>query len=154
MKFFSSIQSIRKDKLTVLDLASLDVTKGSALDVVRLDSIISEEFSNPALKKNKETIAIVNTTKEGRLGTRVARSLSVMGMDVIRVTDAQQPIQETRLAYAKDIHASESIAHILRDLFLLKKEHLHVDEQVTNEYRSDYVLFLGEDAAKMFAITR
>lgn len=161
-RFFSSL---RKDQFSSIDLSSSSVLKpvekggGSGgeqllqLDPVRLDPLIFELFSNDAVRKENTAVAIVNTTGELRLGTRIARALSNMGVDVISVTSTGDSLAETQLVTASGVDEESNTAELVQRVLLLKKEQTKKNPEKALEYRADLVLFLGKDIAELYSGT-
>ncbi|HZZ98868.1 MAG TPA: LytR C-terminal domain-containing protein [Candidatus Saccharimonadia bacterium] len=163
-RFFSGL---RKDQFSVVDLASSSVLKPSEqpgapgqatadptlqqLDPIKLDPLVFQLFSDDALRKENTAVAIVNTTGELRLGTRIARALSNMGVNVISVTSTNDQLQNSQLLGAEDNSTKTRAATLIQHVLLLPNTQLKKDPAQTLENRSDLVLMLGKDIAQMYA---
>jgi hypothetical protein len=163
-RFFSSL---RPDQFSSIDIASSSVflppaqptTPGQAvadptllqLDPVKLDPLVFQLFSDDALRKENAAVAIVNTTGELRLGTRVARALSNMGVNVISVTSTNDGLATTQLLTADVVGTQTRAAKLIQRLLLLPNANLKTDAARTLEFRSDLVLMLGKDIATMYS---
>lgn len=151
--------SMRRDQVNVVDLLSANVVKRSTVpggeltysaDIVKMDVLISQLFSDIEYQKERKVIAVVNTTTEARLATRVARALTMMGVDVVNIQQVSQTLEHTKLEYEDKKLETSRAASLIRSLFSLSPSAEAVSPQHSIEYRADLVLFLGTDAAKLF----
>lgn len=151
--------SMRRDQVNVVDVLSANVVKRSTVpggeltytsDIIKMDVLISQLFSDIEYQKERKVIAVVNTTTEARLATRVARALTMMGVDVVNIQQVSQTLEHTKLEYEDKKLETSRAASIIRSLFSLSPSAEAVSPQHSIEYRADLVLFLGTDAAKLF----
>jgi len=153
------LRSLRKDKLNAVDVTSANVLKrattpggepGYTIDVLKMDALVTQLFTDVAYRKEGRTIAVVNTTSEARLATRVARTLTLMGIDVVNIQQTSSILERTRLEYEDNMMATSRAVDTIRTLFQLAQSGEGVSPQHSIEYRADLVLFLGKDAAQLF----
>ncbi len=156
---WSLFGSMRRDQVNTVDILSANVLKRNTVpggeltytaDIVKMDTLISQLFSNVEYQKERKVIAVVNTTTEARLATRVARALTLMGADVVNIQQTSQTMERTRLEYEKETLGTSHTASLIRSLFSLSSSAEGVNPQHSLEYRADFVVFLGNDAAKLF----
>lgn len=141
---------VRKDKMTSIDMLSSGLIHGDELDIVKCDQIISQVFPDPKIREEQISVAIVNTTDEAKLGTRLGRIFFNMGINVVRVTDSKDTYEKTRIVYSYNDHKNFLATKIIQNIFVISKDNVFKDSQVAEEYRADLVLLVGEDIAKVF----
>ena len=155
-KFFGSM---RKDQLSVIDALSSSLVKPLDQhpkdellympDFLKLDAFVISVFADPDLRKEDQAIAVVNTTGETRLATRVARVLNLMGYDVVNIAQNPNTIEKTRLDVKQKELFSTKTVRALQAFFQLGTKEIFVSQQHAIEYRADMVLFLGADTAAL-----
>lgn len=161
-KFFASM---RKNQLSIIDVLSSSLVKpvdqqpidqqpidqkpkGETLyapDFLKLDALIHSLFADPDLRKEDKAIAVINTTGEARLATRVARALNLMGYDVVNIAQTSNAIGKTHLDLGQKELFSTKTVQTLQPFFSLETKEVTVSQQHALEYRADIVLFLGTD---------
>lgn len=139
---FDKIKRINLEEAGLLDKDKLpDGTDILTSDNVKLDSL-SNFFADPALKKERKTIAVFNSTSVPGLAQKAARLISNMGGEVIIVSNSGTELQKSAvlgeksktLDYLKQIFTSNgTIDPKLEDLV---------------SSRAAINLFLGEDYFK------
>lgn len=144
------LSHVRKDKMTRVDLVSSGAVNNSTLDIIKSDEIVSKIFPDPLLQQEQVTVAVVNTTAEPKIATRVGRALFDMGINVVRVTDSRDGYPETHLVYTFSDHKRSLTSETIQHVFGMEPAQVSVDTAITADYRADIVLLLGEDAASMF----
>lgn len=162
-KFFGAI---RKDQLGIIDTLSSSLIKlvdqhpkdekpkDEILyvpDFLKLDAFIGSLFADPDIRKENKAIAVVNTTSETHLATRVARALNLMGFNVVNITQTPNTLEKTRLDLEQKELFSTKTVQTVQDFFHFGKEEVAVSQQHAVEYRADIVLFLGADTATLLA---
>ncbi|HKY74375.1 MAG TPA: LytR C-terminal domain-containing protein [Patescibacteria group bacterium] len=159
-RLWAFLGTLRKDQVSTVDLLSSNVLKKSDSsisgevvfhpDIVKFDTLVSQVFANTELQKEGTTVAVVNTTSESRLATRVARALGNMGVDVVNIAQQPSALDESKL-YVRDKQARHSLVEdTVATLFQLSEKHIEISQQKTLEYRADVVVLLGKDAAYLF----
>lgn len=141
---------VRKDKMTSIDMLSSGLIHGDVLDIIKSDQIISQVFPDPKIREEQISVAIVNTTNEAKLGTRLGRIFFNMGINVVRVTDSKDSYEKTKLVYSYNDHKNFLATKIIQNIFVIPKDNVFKEAPITEEYRADLVLLIGEDIAKMF----
>lgn len=153
------LTSLRRDQFDVIDLLSSGMAKKGEnisgeqtyfLDIVKLDPFILQLFAQPDLRKESKTVAIVNTTSEKRLASRVARAYANMGINVVNITQSTFPIETTRLEGEGKEAIQSNAADVIQRILLIPGNRITVSPQHALEYRADLVLFLGNDTARLF----
>lgn len=151
--------SVRRDQMTSVDVLSTNVLKRNAIpggeltysaDIIKMDALIPQLFSDVEYQKERKVIAVINTTTESKLATRVARALTLMGADVVNIQQVSQTLERTRLEYEDEKIKSSRSVSLIRSLFGLASSAEAVSPQHSVEFRADIVLFLGNDAAQLF----
>ncbi len=162
-KFFGAM---RKDQLGIIDTLSSSLVKPVdqhpkdekskdeilyVPDFLKLDAFVGSLFADPDMRKENKAIAVVNTTSEARLATRVARALNLMGYNVVNIAQTANTLEKTRLDLEqKELFPTKTV-QTLQAFFHFGKEEVTVSQQRALEYRADMVLFLGEDTAALLA---
>lgn len=161
-KFFGSM---RKDQLSIIDVLSSSLVKPVdqtpkdqtqkdkrltnetwyVPDFLKFDALTHSLFADPDLRKEDKAIAVINTTGETRLATRVARALNLMGYDVVNIAQTSNAIAKTRLDLEQKELLSTKTTQTLQTFFSLGTKEVSVSQQHALEYRADIVLFLGMD---------
>lgn len=154
LKVWWFISHVRKNKVNQVDLQSSGAIQGDVLDIVKNDSIISSIFPDQQLRQEQLSVAVVNTTSEAKLASRVGRALFNMGINVVRVTDTKLLSEKTYMAYSYDTQKQSETIRVISRMFDVAKNGVVQDVAATNEYRADIVLFIGDDTASVFSTTR
>lgn len=160
-KFFGAM---RKDQLGIIDTLSSSLIKPVdqhtkdekpkdeivyVPDFLKLDAFVSSLFADPDIRKENRAIAVVNTTGEARLATRIARALNLMGFNVVNIAQTSNTLEKTRLDLEqKELFPTKTVQTV-QDFFRLDTKEVIVNQQHALEYRADIVLFLGADIAKL-----
>ncbi|MBI5150967.1 MAG: LytR C-terminal domain-containing protein [Candidatus Pacebacteria bacterium] len=153
------LSSLRKDQFDVIDLLSSGMAKKGdnvsgeqryLLDIVKLDPFILQLFAQSDLRKESKTVAIVNTTSEKRLASRVARAFANMGINVVNITQSAFPIETTNLEGEGQESVQSDAADVIKRILLIPGNRTTISPQHALEYRADLVLFLGNDTAQLF----
>jgi hypothetical protein len=90
-------------------------------------------------------VVVVNGAGKGGLATALGRVLTAEGFDLIRVENADSPMEKTRILYTPDlIEPDKTLLHL--------SQITGIEERIqtnTDSYRADVVVLLGSDATKL-----
>jgi hypothetical protein len=90
------------------------------------------------------SVAVVNTTQEVGLASKMSEILEKSGVMVVRVTDQSSPYQLSTLSYSSGQNGCQALANRLRVLFpgkIIDQD----NNQLKQEYRADMVVLIGKD---------
>lgn len=89
-------------------------------------------------------VAVVNTTEEVGLASKISTIIEKNGAVVIRITDQNSPYQLSTFSFDPDNNSCQSLSERLRVLFpgQIIKQH---QAQLQHEYRADLIIFIGKD---------
>lgn len=109
---------------------------------------VNEHFasflSNLTIQKQNINLGVVNTTQLNGIATRVGTVFSQIGFRIVNISSKyNEPISQTIL-YVSPAIKDPDIVESLQEFFPFPIV-IETSEKVTQEYRSDIVLMLGED---------
>lgn len=105
-------------------------------------NLVKAYFADTFVRAQSPTIAIVNTTEQNGLGKRVADVLDSWGFQVIRIDSSSSQLPQSTVVSSGPT-STRMIARISQ-LFGTPIEHTS-DQNVLEQYRSQIVLFVGND---------
>jgi len=88
-------------------------------------------------------IAVINTTSIPGLGRKLSTIMEQSDLWVVRIDDADQDFPNSKVVLRPDadcLQTSKSVSHLLPS-----EESIQEDQGLSQEYRADVVVFLGED---------
>lgn len=149
LKFTLNYRSL-KTNLTIVDMLRLylysktvpanyvyDKTISASTDVLILDKIIPQLFSDEIIEKENASIKIINGTDVNGLGNRLGRLITNMGGNVVIIVSSDRTENSSTISYfGKKTYTIEKINKILK--FNLKK----LDKKTI----TDIVIVIGEDS--------
>lgn len=161
-RMWQFFRGLRKDQFNSIDVSSSSIIKpveegtitGEArfqLDPTKLDPLVFELFSDESVRKENLAVSIVNTTGELRLGTRIARALSNMGVNVISVVSTNDALDTTQLLADEGSDLDSETSSLIQRVLLLKDAQVKRSPEKALEFRSDIVVMLGKDIAQLYA---
>ncbi len=104
LRLFSSLRSVRFDKINEIDLGSQnlleqstlpDGTTGLIVDPIKIDGFSSNNFIDSQIVKEQATIAVLNGTDQPGLAQKVAQIISHLGGNVIIANNAQTKVKKS-----------------------------------------------------------
>lgn len=150
------INSVRFDKIKIMDLDALNVldestlpdgTKIYSLDPVKLDSIMSD-FIDPTILREHKSIAVFNAADKPGLAQKWARVITNLGGNVIITSNAKKIVKNTRVLGQQ----SQTVKR-LKQIFELdcqnnpKCDIINPSDEDLVSSRAEINVFLGEDYA-------
>lgn len=114
-------------------------------DPTVLLSIIQKYFSDTHLRQLAPTIAIVNTTGQNGVAKQLADILNAWGFTVIQIDSSDQERYEKSLLISEPTDQQGSAVAVSRLKLALPELSTAQDEQVLRQYRTEFVLFVGQD---------
>lgn len=128
--------------LLTIDSAHFQEQKFSD-DSDRLLLTVQKYFADTELRQLAPTIAVVNTTQQNGLAKRQADIFNAWGFTVIQVdSNNQQTLERTKLIVDSELiktHSAQRLQLAFPDLEMTQ------DEQQLRFYRTQFVLFIGND---------
>lgn len=112
-------------------------------DTSKLLSTIQKYFSDTSLRQLAPTIAIVNTTGQNGVAKQLADILNAWGFTVIQIDSNNQQVYEQSVLITEERLRFSSGAKRLE--LALPKLNINQDDQVLRFYRTEFVLFVGND---------
>lgn len=134
-------------KVVHSELPSSVASSENGLDNLDYDSFIQKRFLNVDVKKDGYSVAVVNASAQSRLASTLGRLFTAFGFNVLSVSDTPNILEQGRVV-VKDgrLIGSETVSVLKRYI----SGEVQVSASVTNEYRSDIVVFLGKKEAADF----
>lgn len=93
-----------------------EVNNNQLVDNVRLDEVLSREFSEDRLIEEDIKVSVFNATGSNLLATFVAEKLNWLGINVLTVGDNTTEMDECILKYGIDVEKSKTFS-VIRDIF-------------------------------------
>jgi hypothetical protein len=152
-RFFSGLRddqlsTIHLEQKNMVFVPSEGVEEGKL--IVRptdLDPFVFDMLSDPEIRNERVSVAVVNTTKVPLIGSKIARSLVNMGVNVKNVSSNSESRTKTQiLMNSQELRRTKTYIVVLN--FLGHDCEVKVQDSATTDYRSDIVIFIGEDIAK------
>ena len=133
LKAFFFTRSVPVEQITFEDR----VTSVNELDI--LDNVVLYEDCS---------VAVVNTTENIGLASKMSAILEKNGVVVVRVTDQNSPYQLSTFSFSADHGSCQSLSKRLQVLFpseVSQQQH----DQLQQEYRADLIIFIGKDLGSL-----
>ncbi|PWU23090.1 hypothetical protein C5B42_04160 [Candidatus Cerribacteria bacterium 'Amazon FNV 2010 28 9'] len=126
-----------------------DVTQNPRVfDDETYDAFVQKNVSNLSVRKENETVSVVNASGTARLATTVGRVLTTEGINVISLGDTPILLDHARLVLSsQSLIASHTVDMLSRSI----DARVDIDPQTAAQYRSDIVLFLSTKEAADFS---
>jgi hypothetical protein len=143
-------------RITHIDISHLEVTSSEVLpdgsvrqifDNVLLDRAIQGSFEEDSIRGESLTAAVYNTTDTPSLGTRVARLLSNIGIQVVTVGNEKPTVNQCRILTSVRLLHSNTVER-MKDIYDCKIE------IVSSAQRADIILRMGTRYATRFSDVR
>ncbi len=93
-----------------------EVNNNQLVDNVRLDEVLSREFSEDKLIEEDIKVSVFNATGSNLLATFVAEKLNWLGVNVLTVGDNLVEMDECLLRYGTDVEKSKTFS-VIKDIF-------------------------------------
>ena len=144
ISLYTLLQQVRSDKIESFDILGLDVLNSSELadgshvylPGSRLDSFISENFSDPKIKNEQKTIAVLNGTLSLGLAQKYSRLISNMGGNVI-ISDNTEDKVKYSVVFGEDSLTKKRLDQIFTSKYAI------LDSKFVS--RAQITIILGED---------
>lgn len=152
LSMIKSVSSVRPDKIHRMDLTSDIVASSENLpdgsmrnvfDPMKSDVVLEHTFQDDAVRQERYTTTIYNTTSTPALGNRMARLLSHMGVFVLSVSNDTPDVGRCTVEASVEVLKSETVRTIVGVLGCRPKEK-------TLDGRTDIIVRVGSDYAKIF----
>lgn len=134
-------------KIIRLEFPSTITQSTQGLDDLSYDAFVTHNFLNVGLKNEGLSLAVVNASAQARLASTVGRLFSAFGFNVLSVSDTPN-IQDLGSIFVRDGRLMESETASVLARYISGP--LKVNNNITNEYRADIVVFLGKQEATEF----
>lgn len=150
LRFIFALEQIRFDKVTEVDLEKntsplvlADGSSAKSMDKDQLDSLFGGYFVEAAIRDEGKRVEVINTTTVVGLGTRLARTLSNIGLSVVNVGSANGEVGQCEVRAVKNDLNLFTVRRLAKDFSckIAARE---------SEDRADISLILGSDFADKF----
>lgn len=120
-----SVRTAKADQFTLLDLTRAiktvkeelpDGSKRIVIDTTQIDELLAHELEEDAVRAERMSVAIYNTTATPALGGKVARVVNAIGAFVIAVGNDAPEIDECTIAVAEEKRGAVTVAR-LKEIF-------------------------------------
>lgn len=133
--------SIKKVDLELNEFLSI-VNDSYQLDISNRNKLARDYFYDAWIAGSGHQIVIVNTTGTSGLASRTADMLIHLGFDVISLEDTRNKFEQSQIHVDSEVEFDQNYLIPLQHLFLeIKPERV----EISNQYRGDVVIFLGQD---------
>lgn len=154
ISFAYALSRARPDAIVTYDLTRRLVTSREILadgstqevvDIEKLDVVLKGIFESETIRKERQTVAVYNTTTTPFLGTQAARVLTNVGVLVVAVGNEEKQTDTCVLSGQKDALSTKT-AHLIRELFSCEPQEANESE------RADLLVRLGTEYAQTFLL--
>jgi hypothetical protein len=119
--------------------------KSYVFDDLEYDRFVEKRFFNTNIQKEALSVAVVNASGVPRVASSVGRLFSILGINILSVTDVPTAQTSGRIGVAKQEQVKSVTVKLIERYMQMKAV---VDPSLSQEYRSDVVVFLGGEQAK------
>lgn len=112
---------------------------------------LSQEYvSDPLVRQQQWSVAVVNTTEISGFASRIGEVLSDTGFQVINTSSADQiDLTQAKILISDQLLEDDQSIRYIQALFVDELPVI-VDRDMTRRYRSDIVIILGEDLTDLY----
>lgn len=134
-------------KVNKLEFPNSVATSTLGFDDLDYDVFVQKHFLNLELKKEGLSVALVNASAQSKLASTCGRLFTGLGLNVLSVSDTPNT-QDEGTIYVNSGHLIDTGTVNMLHRYISGA--IKVDTTITNEYRSDVVIFLGKNEAVNF----
>ncbi len=143
---------LAQDYLKLYFLTSQLSTDLTILNLTELSKVLSAYQTLGATTAHNCPVAVINTTNTKDLAGNVSNIIEENGALVVRVTNNSSKFTTSSLYVgAESAETCQPLTELITGLFPSKIQQIPANKILTDRYRAQLILFLGEDAAEIFA---
>lgn len=130
-----------------LSFPQVVTTSEQGLDDLAYDTFVQKNFQNTKVKQEGLALSVVNASSQSRLASTVGRLFTVLGLNILSVSDTPNGRDEGVIVVRDGKLMSSSTVQMLMRYI---GSDVKVSPETATEYRSDIVVFLGKKEATEF----
>lgn len=144
---------LAQDYLKLYFLTSQLSTDLTILNLTELSSVLSAYQTLGATTAHNCPVAVINTTNTKDLAGNISNIIEENGALVVRVTNNSSKFTTSSLYVGvESAETCQPLTDLITGIFPTKIPQIPANKILTDRYRAQLILFLGEDAAEIFAL--
>lgn len=156
IRMVQRFQSVNQFQIDEVDLHSSFLQQGEegvVVDPIKFDRFASGVIADLAVKEEGVSVAVLNTTSGSGIATRIARAISNMGVDVVRIESASSEVgvqSRTKIVLSREELEDSRTLRAIETVLPRDQVQIKVDAQQAQRFRGSIVILIGENTANFF----